>query len=104
MSSRFDEMESRYKYLDEDLHSEFEIIEIRCNGEEQIIYIEKLILKTSKELIFKFFNHAILIGPGLTYDIRMKQLPAKDCCTGFLLKSELKLGSGVTIKFKLQSS
>ncbi|XP_055317509.1 BTB/POZ domain-containing protein 2-like isoform X2 [Sitodiplosis mosellana] len=66
------------------------------SGEEVFAHNRKVDLDKETRILLPY---PILIKSGFVYKIRMEQDPPANCCTAFHLKTEVKIESGITVKF-----
>lgn len=84
------------------LPSEITIIETNNSTnptKKTILHKQKADLTTDTLGVNVPLSESVLVKPGLRYEIRMKQSPPPNCCTGVELKSVVELKSGVTVQF-----
>lgn len=92
---------SPYTCFEGVLQSEIKILEIPIqndSGKAVTIYSGRVNIFNDL-YTYKLTSNAILIRPGFTYEVQMTQSPPKNCCTAYLLKSEVNLESDLTITF-----
>lgn len=95
----YEEDTNNYEDMDETLTTEFDIIEIRGENDEMVIYNGKVELESEDET-YIVLNKPVVICPGLTYKIRMNQSPPENCCTRYFLKSEIHAMPDVTFQIE----
>lgn len=91
-----------YSHLKEDVESAVTIVEVHdsMQRDEGVIVYDGSIKLKSESSTNIIPSDPILMRPGWSYEIRMKQSPPKECCTRFNLNSEMKFESGVIINFR----
>ncbi|XP_031637184.1 BTB/POZ domain-containing protein 3-like [Contarinia nasturtii] len=92
-------VDGNYGSVKENLPTKVTISEIsKLSNEESILHGENVSIGPNIYLEVTLVK-PILIRPGFMYAIHMEMSPPENTCTGVLLKSEVKLDSGITIQF-----
>lgn len=68
------------------------------SDERKTIHIEKGFLMNGN-CVVTTMPKPILIRPGFMYEIRLEQKPSSNCCNGAILKPQVNMEHGITIKF-----
>ncbi|XP_055306482.1 uncharacterized protein LOC129570785 [Sitodiplosis mosellana] len=86
----------------EELATEITIVQVpepAHSGEEIVLHNEQNKIEKKERGMALTLIKPILIHPGLMYEIRLKQSPPAGCCVRALLKSVVKMGSNVIVRF-----
>ncbi|XP_055317508.1 BTB/POZ domain-containing protein 2-like isoform X1 [Sitodiplosis mosellana] len=87
-----------YENLKEKLPSEVSVVYVSATGKEFVLHNSTTNLKLD-DISRISLAKPILIKPGLMYEIRFKQTPPNNCCTGIQMKTEIQLEPDVTVQF-----
>ncbi|XP_031637085.1 BTB/POZ domain-containing protein 1-like [Contarinia nasturtii] len=92
-----DYTDNEYAFLEEELNTEFTIVEV-AKDSEKILYNGTAGLGSESDTRI-VLSKPVYIRQGFIYEIRMQQVPPEKCCTGDLLKTDVQVDSEISVRF-----